>query len=251
MAKTAGKAQVFIIGESPMVESYVHLCDHHGYGAIFSWNVQPSSKQPLGSNAKKSETIPKNCSLGIELTNTDLTAKRKNLQKLDNALPPTAAILSSSLTVSVTQQAGWIKGKHRLVGFGAFPTLIEKPLVEVAPTVFSPKETLEVASKFFVSLGKHIEIVQDRVGMVMPRIVCQLINESMFALMEEVASPQDIDLAMKLGANYPRGPIEWAEKIGIGQVFAVLNALQNDLHEDRYRVAPLMKQLAESGQPRN
>ncbi|HLF19652.1 MAG TPA: 3-hydroxyacyl-CoA dehydrogenase family protein, partial [Bacteroidota bacterium] len=247
--KTSEKAQVYIIGESPMVEKYAELCARHGYGVVAFLGPQQKSQQPLGHGIKKSEVVPKNCSLGIDLTNTDLEAKRKNLQRLDTALPATSVILSSSVTVSATEQSGWIRGKHRLVGFCALPTLTDRPFVEVAPTVSSPKETLEVVSRFFRSVGKDIEIVQDRVGMVMPRILCQLVNESMFALMENVASPQDIDTAMKLGANYPKGPIEWAEKIGINQVYAVLLALQCDLGEDRYRVAPLLRQLAQTSRP--
>ena len=70
-----------------------------------------------------------------------------------------------------------------------------------------------------------------------------LINEASFALMENVAHPQDIDTAMKLGTNYPFGPIEWADKIGIPEVISVLEALYGDLKEERYRIAPLLRQL--------
>jgi 3-hydroxybutyryl-CoA dehydrogenase len=84
--------------------------------------------------------------------------------------------------------------------------------------------------------------------MVMPRILCMLINEASFALMEEVASPADLDTAMKLGTNYPRGPIEWADRIGIRQVVSVLRALHADLGEERYRISPLL-QLMARGEP--
>ena len=80
--------------------------------------------------------------------------------------------------------------------------------------------------------------------MVLPRIVCMIANEAAFALMENIASPKDIDIAMKLGTNYPHGPIEWANRIGIHQVVHTLDALYRDLHEDRYRVSPLLRQLA-------
>lgn len=242
------KALIYIVGESPMVEEYAEICSGHGYEVVVSWNSKPSSRLDSKSEMKVSESIPKNCSLGIELTNTDLAAKRKNLDKLDQSLPATSAILSSSVAVAATEQAGWIKDRHRLVGLSALPSFAQKPMVEVAPTVFSPKETLEVVTTFFASLNKQTEIVQDRVGMVLPRILCQLINESAFALMEDVASPRDIDTAMKLGVNYPLGPIEWAEKIGMKQVYAVLDALHNDLREERYRPCPLLKQMAESGE---
>jgi len=242
-------SQIFILGESPLVEEYAELCAARGYSVIIAWNNPPKTKSRFDTRLiRTSSAIPATVSVGMELTNTDLEAKKQNLKKLDSALPATAPILSSSITVSATEQASWIGQKHRLVGIGAFPTFTDKPLVEVAPTVYSPKETLEVVTRFYTSLGKEIELVQDRIGMVLPRILCQLINESVFALQDDIATPRDIDTAMKLGANYPKGPLEWAELIGVRQVFAVLSAIQQDLNEDRYRISPLLKQMAIAGE---
>jgi 3-hydroxybutyryl-CoA dehydrogenase len=241
--------KLYIVGESPMVEEYAELFASKGYEVAVAWNV-PHDESPKFTSVhiKPATSIPANASLAIELTNTDKERKRQNVEKLDRALPPTAPILSSSVTVSATEQCSWIQHKHRLVGIGALPTFIDKPLVEVAPTVFSPKETLEIVSRFYRSANKEIELVQDRVGMVLPRILCQLVNESIFAITDDIADPKDIDTAMKLGANYPSGPIEWAERIGIKQVHAVLTALHDDLNEDRYRVSPLLRQMALSGE---
>jgi 3-hydroxybutyryl-CoA dehydrogenase len=74
-----------------------------------------------------------------------------------------------------------------------------------------------------------------------------MINESAFALQEEIAAPQDLDKAMMVAAGYPIGPIAWAEKIGLKQVYAVLKSLNGDLGEERTRVAPLLTQMALSG----
>jgi 3-hydroxybutyryl-CoA dehydrogenase len=244
----SSKALVYMIGESPLVEHYAELCADHGYDVCVSWN-NPLVQKPefKSSSIKISHTIPAHTSLAIELTNIDFSAKRKNLEKLAKELPETAPILSSSITVTATEQSAWIAGKHRLVGIAAFPTIIEKPIVEVAPTIYSPKETLEVISRFFRTSGKDIEIVQDRIGMVLPRILCQVINEAAFAIMEDIAAPQDIDKALTLGMHFPHGPIAWAERIGLDQVYAVLAALHADLQEERYRIAPLLKQMASTG----
>ena len=239
---------LFIAGESPMVEQYAEFCAVHGYDVCVSWNKQPLQKPKFKtSNIKISNVIPANTSMAIELTNIDFFAKKNNLEKMDKALPDTAPILSSSVTITATEQSSWISHKHRLAGIAALPTIIEKPIVEVAPTIYSPKETIEVTKRFFLSLGKEIEIVQDRIGMVFPRILCQVINEATFAITEEIAPPQDIDMALKLGVQFPLGPIEWAEKIGLDQVYAVLTSLYSDLQEERYRVAPLLKQMAITG----
>ena len=75
-----------------------------------------------------------------------------------------------------------------------------------------------------------------------------LVNEAMFALTEGVASPQDIDTAMKLGTNYPSGPVQWGNSIGLKHVLSVIDALYNDLHEERYRAAPLLRMLSSGSQ---
>ena len=236
---------IFIIGESPLVEQYAEMCSLHGYEVYISWNETPAQKPDFNTHGIKiTNIIPVKTSLVLELTNIDIPAKKKNLEWFDTTLAMSAPILSSSVTVTAAEQSSWITGKHRLVGFAALPMLIQKPLVEIAPTVFSPKETLEVVRLFFQSIGKEIEIVQDRVGMVLPRMLCRIINEAAFAITEDIASPQDIDTALKLGVKFPLGPFELAEQIGLKQVYAVLSALHSDLQEERYRVAPLLKQLA-------
>ncbi len=238
-------ARIFIAGEAPMVEQYAELCSAHGYDVYISWNERLTQKPEFKSNGIRiTNVIPANTSLAIELTNIDHVAKKKNIERLDKSLADTAPILSSSITVTATEQSSWISGKHRLIGISAIPTLIQKQLVEIAPTIYSPKETLEIAKLFFQSIGKEIEIVQDRIGMVFPRILCRIINEAAFAITEDIASPQDIDTALKLGVNFPLGPFEWAEQIGLKQVYAVLSALHTDLQEERYRVSPLLRQMA-------
>lgn len=236
---------VYIVGDTANVTEYAHLCSAHGY-SVYYWC--PESPGPLSSVAGKSEPrVPSHASFALELTNVDLTQKRKNLEGLDGALPATTAIVSSSVTITATEQASWIRQKSRLVGCSVLPTLSASPLVEIAPTVFSPAVTVQVVQTFFQSIGKEIELVQDRVGMVFPRILCQVINESAFALQEEIAAPQDLDMAMIVAAGYPLGPIAWAEKIGLKQVYAVLTSLNGDLGEERTRVAPLLRQMALSG----
>lgn len=243
------RTRVFVVGESPLVEEYAELCAAKGYQVFMKWNKAPNKLPTFSSKAiQRTNSLPAKTSIAIELTNGDREQKHNNLQMIDRTLPPTAPIVSSSVTISATEQTTWLKQKHRLVGVGALPSFTQHPLYEIAPTVYTPKETVEVVQRFFQSLGKEIEVVQDRVGMVLPRIVCQLVNEATFAVQEEVASPQDIDIAMKLGTNYPYGPIEWGNRIGFQHVYHVLRALQADLQEDRYRISPLLTALAQTGE---
>ncbi|TLY29203.1 MAG: 3-hydroxybutyryl-CoA dehydrogenase [Ignavibacteria bacterium] len=238
---------IFFAGEPVLVGEFVQLCAAVEYRVASRLN--PGEPIPAPARALNvTARIPPGVFLALELTNTDFGLKRKNIEALDSALPQSVPILTSSLTVSATEQASWVRNPRRLTGIGAYPSVLANDLIELAPTVRTDKEVVGQARDFFFTLGKEIAVVQDRVGMVIPRILCMLINEASFALMEEVASPADIDTAMRLGTHYPYGPIEWADRIGIRQVVSVLRALHADLGEERYRISPLL-QLMARGEP--
>ena len=129
-------------------------------------------------------------------------------------------------------------------GFVALPEPESARLVELTRADSTTDATAAAAEAHFRGLGKHVEWVGDAPGLVLGRIVCQLVNEAHFALGAGVATAADIDTAMKLGFNYPRGPFEWSEAIGPGRVLAVLDALHHELGEERYRAAPALRRAA-------
>jgi 3-hydroxybutyryl-CoA dehydrogenase len=90
-------------------------------------------------------------------------------------------------------------------------------------------------------LGLAFLPVEDRVGLIKPRVIFMIINEACYTLQEGTASIEDIDLSMKLGTNYPFGPFEWCDKIGIGYVFETLFSLYDDTKDERYKICPLLK----------
>jgi 3-hydroxybutyryl-CoA dehydrogenase len=231
---------VYLTGDPRLVAEFAEIC----HGSAINVVCRLNSPAPLARYIRKSAAVPKAALLGIDLTNTSREMKRNNILHMNKGLRAKAIILSSSVTVSATEQASWLRRPERLLGIGALPDLISKPLVEIAPTVHTTRSTLETAREFLRSLGKTTAAVQDRIGMVMPRILCQLINEAFFAVGEQVGTPNDIDTAMKLGTGYPEGPIAWAHRIGLETVIAVLSAIQGDLGEERYRLAPVLRQLA-------
>ena len=225
--------QIFILGDDSLVGEWVRSLEARSV----PFTLKHRSSPP-----------PRTTTVVLELTNLDLARKRENLIALDAVLSPAALILSSSVTVSATEQASWIYSPARLVGIGALPTLSSRPLIEVAPTIHTPASAIDAAAKFFRGLGKEIEIVQDRVGLVFARTLCRLINEAAFALAEEVATPQDLDAAIRLGLNHPHGPIEWVDRLGLAHVAAILAALERESGDPRYRTAPLLRQMALAGE---
>ncbi len=133
------------------------------------------------------------------------------------------------------------------VGFHVLPPLEQSSLVELTRSESSSPVAAARAERFFRALGKHVEWVGDAPGLVLGRIVCQLINESAFALGEGVGSAQDIDTGMVLGLSHPRGPLEWADAIGLDHVLTVLGALCDEYREERYRPAPELRRLVAAG----
>lgn len=198
-------------------------------------------------NLSSLKTSAKKISIAFELTLAASDQKKKNLITLDELLPVTIPIVSNAITSTVLSQAQEIKHQERLIGISAFPTLIENKLVEIAPSLYTSQEIADAVVKFFDEAKKECAIVEDGIGMVMPRILCQSINEALFTVQNDVANPKDVDTAMKVAAHYPHGPIEWGEKIGFKNVIAVLDALHKNYGEERYRVAPLLRQMAAAG----
>jgi 3-hydroxybutyryl-CoA dehydrogenase len=133
------------------------------------------------------------------------------------------------------------------VGFHTLPPLSGSRLVELTAGADTAESAIAACERFFQSLGKHTAWVSDGPGLVLGRIVCQVINEAAFALGEGVGTPEDIDTGMVHGLNYPRGILGWADRIGLDHVLGVLDALNLEYGEERYRAAPVLRRLALSG----
>ncbi len=151
---------------------------------------------------------------------------------LAQALRELVAPGGSGPEIAVEGLTGTVEGEP-------FHALVPLALVEV---------TGDAGERVFGELGLHTARVEPSVGGVLPRIVCQVINECAFALGEGVGSAQDIDVGMTLGMNYPRGPLAWADELGLGNVLALLDALYEEYREERYRAAPALRRLVRAGQ---
>jgi 3-hydroxybutyryl-CoA dehydrogenase len=139
-------------------------------------------------------------------------------------------------------------GATDAIGYVALPDLASAKAVELVLGPHAPTEALSAAGRHFAGLGKHVECVTgDAPGLVLGRIVGQLVNEAHFVAGAGIGEPADIDTAMRLGFNHPRGPFEWAAAIGPSRVADILDALHRELGEERYRVAPSLRAAAAAG----
>ncbi len=134
-----------------------------------------------------------------------------------------------------TSPAIWAQYPH-IYGCNLLPGFMAMPRLEVA--TLAGNEQLDPLMR---DLGRAYSIIKPATGMVTPRVVCMIINEAYFTAGENTASREDIDTSMKLGTNYPFGPFEWCEKIGIRNVYEILRALHAETGNERYLIGPLLQ----------
>jgi 3-hydroxybutyryl-CoA dehydrogenase len=152
--------------------------------------------------------------------------------------PVFVSAIKKQLAAMVSEYKGAIS--CTLFGINALPSFINRTLAEVS--LLNVEDEILIA-KVMKRIAWDYKIVNDRVGMVTPRIIFMIINEACYTLQEGTAGMQDIDTSMKLGTNYPFGPFEWADRIGVKDVYETLMALYEDTKDDRYKICPLLKTL--------
>ncbi|MBX2897358.1 MAG: 3-hydroxyacyl-CoA dehydrogenase [Cyclobacteriaceae bacterium] len=145
--------------------------------------------------------------------------------------------LNSTFT-TLSKLIGTYNGKATFIGFCGLPTFLNRDMLEVCIAHKNTKTILEDACK---QLNTKFGLVADQVGFVTPRIICMIVNEAYSTVEEGTASSADIDLAMKLGTNYPYGPFEWANRIGKKNIVALLEAVQQYTNDKRYVVCELLR----------
>lgn len=126
----------------------------------------------------------------------------------------------------------------KLFGFNGLAGMFDREHLEVSLLNEKDIDHLEEVCR---KLQTSFQMVEDRTGMVTPRIICMIINEAFYTVQEKTATRADINLGMKLGTNYPLGPFEFCDRIGITDVYEVLEAIYEDTKDERYKVCPLLK----------
>jgi 3-hydroxybutyryl-CoA dehydrogenase len=164
--------------------------------------------------------------------------------------PLKAVVLTSTLTASVTEAASRTPTPERVVGLAVLPPLAGRPLVELQAGLHTDPVAVVAAVDFWTRVGIGAVVIGDGVGGIFPRIQAMLSHEAIVAWSEGIASPDDIDAAMKLGGNFPEGPIARAEAAGLEVILAVVESLYRDYGDPRYRPAPELRRLVAAGRRR-
>lgn len=195
----------------------------------------------LKSKYEIADELDETVEIVFELTNFNKEIKFNILNFIDEKNSK-AVLISSSLCITALEQAVNSDFPERLVGAGLYQTFSKVKGIELAKTKFTSDENFDKAKKIFENLEKEVFTVTDRVGMISMRIISLIINEAYLVLQEGTSNKVDIDIAMKLGTNYPYGPIDWSEKIGIELIYNILRSMHEEFGDDRYRITPLLKE---------
>ena len=189
----------------------------------------------------------KDCDLVIEAATENLELKLKIFRQLDELAPAQAVIASNTSSISITRLAAATKRPEKVIGMHFFNPVAMMALVELIRGLQTSQETYAAVEAVAKKIGKHPVQVRNSPGFVVNRMLCPMINEAAFALTEGLATAEQIDEAMKLGANHPIGPLALCDLIGLDVELAVMQVLFEGFKDPKYRPAPLLVEMVEAG----
>ena len=185
--------------------------------------------------------------LVIEAATENAELKTRILKQIDAVARPDAIVASNTSSISITALATTLADPTRFIGMHFFNPVPMMPLVEVIRGLQTRDDVATAVHQLAATLGKTPIGVKNAPGFVVNRILVPMINEAFFVLQEGIASAEEIDAGMKLGANHPIGPLALADLVGLDVCLSVMDVFLKDFGDSKYRACPLLREMVAAG----
>jgi 3-hydroxybutyryl-CoA dehydrogenase len=211
--------------------------------------INGDKKDEILLNIKKTtdKNEAKDCSLIVEAVVEDIGIKKALFKEFEQIAGKDAILATNTSSLSITEIASSLKDPGRLLGMHFFNPAPLMKLVEIIKGINSSSEAVDKVINIIKELDKEYVVVNESCGFIVNRMLVPMINEAVGVLAEGIASAEDIDKAMKYGANHPIGPLSLGDLIGNDIVLAIMNNLYEELGDSKYRPHPLLKKMVRAG----
>ena len=192
-------------------------------------------------------SLAADCDLVVEAAIENMKIKRDIFAELDQICKPETILASNTSSLSITEVASATKRPDKVIGMHFFNPAPVMKLVEIIRGMATSNETFDSVKELSVAIGKEPVEVAEAPGFVVNRIFIPMINEASVILQEGVASVEDIDTAMKYGANHPMGPLALGDLIGLDVCLDIMDVLYNETGDSKYRASSILRKYVRAG----